>query len=69
MPIFWCNETFVHDIVYLLKEKDMILSKVQVDFINESREDYKRGRTIDHEVLFQRNDSWLSERSNPMDRI
>lgn len=47
----------------------MILSKVQVDFINQSREDYEKGRTIDHEVLFQRNDSWLSERSNPMDRI
>lgn len=42
-------------------QENYVLSAFERNIIEESREDYKRGRTIDHEALFQRNDEWLEE--------
>ncbi|MFD0796189.1 hypothetical protein ACFQZJ_01855 [Maribacter chungangensis] len=42
-------------------QENYVLSTFERQIIEESREDYRRGKTIDHETLFQRNDKWLEE--------
>ena len=44
-----------------INQENYVLSAFERHIIEESREDYEQGKTIDHATLFQRNDKWLEE--------